>query len=407
MKKVWGILSRVGLAALLLLQVAGATEIDRLVRELVKQGVLDPASAQEILTLTEQEAKKKLAKAEVETVPKWTQVINLKGDFRYRGQWEQMQDGDPRLRHRLRYHLGGEAQVSPGWQVGFGLVSGGTDPRSANVTFENMFESKGIMLDYAYGTYIAPRYFTITGGKFANKLAFWKPSDLLWDGDVSVEGFTTQLTYRGWYLNSGYFILDEYKAESDPALIVIQPGIQLSLNEKYEIQTSVIGYFFSKLKGRLPAYTSETNSFNLDPVTGNITGLMYDYTNLGFSGSFGINKLFFPYVGFYTELISNTAIEDNNVGYLFGLYFGAKKVAYRKDWQIKYCYRHLEKDAWLDFLPDSDTYGGTTDIRGHELILEYGLSKNVNVALDYYHIEKILDSAEPQQLIQVDFNFKF
>ncbi|MDO9548388.1 MAG: hypothetical protein Q7J65_05440, partial [Candidatus Marinimicrobia bacterium] len=67
-----------------LLQTATAGEIDRLVRELVKKGVIDPGKAQEILTLTEQDIKKELAKAEVETVPKWSQVITLNGDFRLR-----------------------------------------------------------------------------------------------------------------------------------------------------------------------------------------------------------------------------------------------------------------------------------------------------------------------------------
>ncbi|MBN2601165.1 MAG: putative porin [Candidatus Marinimicrobia bacterium] len=401
-----GMLFRIGITILLLVQFSAATEIDRLVRELVKKGVIDPATAQELLTLTEQDVKKSLAMGEVETVPKWTQVISMKGDFRYRTQWEQKEDGDPRLRNRLRYRLGGQAQVSPGWQVGFGLATGGTDPRSTNATLENMFETKGIMLDYAYGTYIAPRYLTVTAGKFANKLALWKSSDLLWDSDISVEGISTQLAYRDIYLNSGYLILDEYKAQADPAMTYIQPGIAMTLHERYDIKGSLIAYSFNNLLGEMPDHSSKTNSFTID-TSGNPIGLKYKYKNLGFSGSFGINNLIFPYVGVYTELIKNIELDEDNTGYLFGLYFGAKKVAYRKDWQLKYCYRYLEKDAWLDFLPDSDTYGGATDIKGHELIFEYGLSKNVSASIDYYKISGILDSTKPQQLMQMDFNFKF
>ncbi len=130
-----------------LLQTAAAGEIDRLVRELVKQGVINPGKAQEILTLTEQDIKKELAKAEVETVPKWSQVISLKGDFRARNQWEEKENSDPRIRQRIRFRLKGEAQVAQGFRVGFGLATGGNDPRSTNQTLENMFETKGVQLD--------------------------------------------------------------------------------------------------------------------------------------------------------------------------------------------------------------------------------------------------------------------
>ena len=80
-------------------------------------------------------------------------------------------------------------------------------------------------------------------------------------------------------------------------------------------------------------------------------------------------------------------------------------------WRVKYNYRHLEKDAWPDFLPDSDFYDGATNAEGHEFEFCLGLVKNVWFELDYYHAMKIDYDAgktdEPQNVVQCDFNFKF
>lgn len=390
-----------------LLQTATAGEIDRLVRELVKKGVIDPGKAQEILTLTEQDIKKELAKAEVETVPKWSQVISLKGDFRARNQWEEKENSDPRIRQRIRFRLKGEAQVAQGFQVGFGLATGGNDPRSTNQTLENVFKTKGMMLDYAYGMYTAPKYLTLIGGKFANKLSIWKPTDLLWDSDITLEGGAAMLKYKTLYLNCGVYVLDEKKTDDNPKLFVFQPRYKTVINEKIDLQAAFSYYKFDGLKGLVPDHTKLTNSSVIDIATGKATGqLIYDYTPLGFSANLGVKNLVFPYVTVFMEYYQNPDPSYDNSAYIFGLLLGAKKVKSKKQWQFKYLYRHLEKDACPDFLPDSDSYGGSTGIQGHELILNYGLSKNVYLTLDYYNIENIA-SKNSQHLFQTDLNFKF
>ena len=388
-------------------QTASAGEIDRLVRELVKKGVIDPGKAQEILTITEQDIKKELAKAEVKTVPKWSQVITLNGDFRLRNQWEEKDGSDPRVRQRIRFRLKGEAQVAQGFRVGFGLATGGNDPRSTNQTLENMFETKGVQLDHAYGMYTAPKCLTLIGGKFANKLSIWKPTDLLWDSDITLEGGAAMLKHKTFYLNCGVYVLDEKKSDGDPKLFVFQPGYKTAIGEKIDLQAAFSHYKFDGLKGLAPDHTKLTNSSVIDTATGKVTGqLIYDYTPLGFSANLGVKNLVFPYVAVFTEYYQNPDPSDDNSAYTFGFSFGAKKVKSKKQWQVKYLYRHLEKDAWPDFLPDSDSYGGCTAIRGHELILNYGLSKNVYLALDYYNIEDIA-SKNSLHLFQTDLNFKF
>lgn len=86
---------------------------------------------------------------------------------------------------------------------------------------------------------------------------------------------------------------------------------------------------------------------------------------------------------------------------------GDKKVSGPGQWQIKGAYRSLGRDAWLDAFPDSDFYGGATDVKGYEGIFEYGLNKNVSFGLDYYRSKRIVAVKAPESVLQTDINFKF
>ncbi len=139
--------------------------------------------------------------------------------------------------------------------------------------------------------------------------------------------------------------------------------------------------------------------------------MIYNYTSLDAAAEVGIDKLPgpIPLVTVFAEIISSDA-DNNNVGWIAGLRFGhyVKKFG---DWQLRYNYRHLERDAWLDFLPDSDFYGGKTNAKGHNARLNFGLAKNVLFGLEYYYSEKIDYSpgatSEPENVLQVDLYLKF
>jgi hypothetical protein len=113
-----------------------------------------------------------------------------------------------------------------------------------------------------------------------------------------------------------------------------------------------------------------------------------------------------PYLGVFGEFVYNPDPEKGNTGWLLGGKFGVEKVQEKGHWQLTYMYRRLGRDAVLDCLPDSDFFGGATDVRGHEGIFEYGICKNVSVSLDYYN-SKQLHGAEIENLLQLDWNLKF
>ena len=98
---------------------------------------------------------------------------------------------------------------------------------------------------------------------------------------------------------------------------------------------------------------------------------------------------------------------DDETGWAAGARIGDKKVVSKGQWQLKYLYVNLGRDAFVDFTPDSDRYGGKTDVKSHEGILEYGLNKNVSLALDYYQSKRIKAVDNTEHIIQADLNFKF
>ncbi len=83
-----------------------------------------------------------------------------------------------------------------------------------------------------------------------------------------------------------------------------------------------------------------------------------------------------------------------------------KKVKKKGGWLFKYMFRRLERDAWLDVFPDSDSFGGKTDVQGHELVLEYGLTDGVVLGLDYYRMKRISHD-DDQNVLQIDLNFDY
>lgn len=404
----------IGLILLLLVAISQiwAGELDLLVQELVAKGIIDPGRAQEILTLTEEEMRKELAKGQVATLPSWIQKLGIKGDFRFRNQWEKF-DGDSlaRTRQRIRFRLSGEADIAQGFKVGFGLASGGTDPRSTNQTLENSFETKTIMLDYAYGEYNFPRYVTILGGKFYNDRAIWAPTDYMWDTDITLEGIAGLVKTKRFFINSGLYVLDEMGKvknviKDNPRLFVLQPGIALAREGLYRFKTALTYYNFNKTRNMSFDHAKWSNSYY---KVGSTKYLANGYNNLSVAVDAGIFDKIFPYIGIFGEYNTNVQAKADtaNKGMALGAVVGSVKVSDRGNWQVKYQYRKLEKDAWLDFLPDSDTYSGKTDIKGHELILQYCLTKNVVIGLDYYIIENLRGTIVPETLWQMDIQFKF
>ena len=398
---------------------AGTTQVDSLVEKLVEKGILTRNEG--IKLKGEIAADEKIFREAglKQSLPKWVQSIKLKGDFRLRYQKEKKNlTTENRNRGRIRYRLGIEAEVTDQVTIYAGLASGGDDPRSTNQTFENSFDTGDIRLDYAAVEYAPMEGVQFIGGKFKTGEYLWKTTDLLWDGDINPEGGSMHLTRKlsdkvSGFLNAGVWILEENGTadRSDPFLHYVQLGFGWKDGD-YDFKLAGVKYGFNAIKGTCPPFTGGTNT----GVTsaGGCTGkLAYDYNPAGASVEFGIKEPFglemIERLAFFGDYINNKeAHVREHAGWSAGAKFGDKKVDNRGKWQVKYIFAWLEKDAFPDFLPDSDRYGGKTNVRGHEAVFKVGLAKNVLFGIDYYNTDLIRSTTKNQErLIQGDLEVKF
>lgn len=361
--------------------------------------------------LTEEEAKE-LSKE----CSSWIKNIKFYGDLRlrYENQETDTTTGSittnaKRERARMRFRLGTKAKINDNLKVKAGLATGSSDPRSTNQSFDNNFSSKGINLDYAYLKYKANDYTKLVAGKTKLKEALWTPSDLLWDSDVNPEGAALNLKCKktGLWLNTGYFVLEEISSGADPSMVFVQPGIKTEIDEVV-LKASFNYYATNSVEGLNYSNITSGGSTNTQAADGSF---MYDYDCWGFSAEAGLNiedLEIADYTAIFADYIQNPDPNEEEQGYMFGVKFGNKKVKKKDSWVAKALYRRIEKDAWLDFLGDSDVIGGITDAKGFEFILKYAVCDNVILALDYYNSETIKAASKREQdLIQLDCILKF
>lgn len=404
-----------------------AGEIDILVRKLVDKGILTYGEAQQILTETKEEVRREVAQGTSSTLPAWIQNIKLKGDLRLRYQWDEKQgtnpvNGQDQHRGRIRFRLGAEAKVNDKLKALFGLATGGSDPRSTNETLDNTFETPDIRLDYAMAEWYAAPWATVKVGKL-NSVAkqLMVTTDMLWDTDINPEGLSLQFSRDiaaienlNLFFNTGLWILDEYSNNTDdPFMYYFQPGFQYSfLENNLKLKMACASYFFTNVQGQSLDHSASTNS-----TTGSPARLMYDFSpTISPSLELGIKKPLLisnipgvDYAAIFAEGVHNPDPADDHSGWSAGMKLGAEKVSDWGQWQLRYLFKRLERDSWLDTFPDSDAHGGRTDIKGHEVILEYGLGKNTSIGFDWYQIDRIkpTSSGDRSNVFQIDWMMKF
>lgn len=395
-----------------------AGEVDVLVNKLVEKNILTKSEANVILQEMKQEGdkeKEEIKNAAADAVkdkvnlPDWVGKTKIKGDVRVRYQTQDTDndDRDSRNRGRMRVRLGLETEVNDKWTAGIGMASGSDDPRSNNQTFDDVFDTKGWNLDYAYASYSPNETLSITAGKMKNP--FYTTKDLIWDSDINPEGVALVLNRKlsdnvKFFGTATYMFIEEYSgSKDDPSLMAFQPGIDWKISDSVSLKFAGAYYLFNNVEGSdLSVHTAGTNSTD---ESGN---WVYDYNSLALDAELGVTlDTVIPYIAFFGEYVASDA-DTNDTGWLAGIKFGDKKVKDRGDWQFKYNYRKLEQDAWLDFWPDSDFYDGETGVKGSEFEFVVGLSKNVTFGLDYYSTKAIdRNIGEDESLLQADLIVKF
>ncbi|PIQ37541.1 MAG: hypothetical protein COW59_06650 [Lysobacterales bacterium CG17_big_fil_post_rev_8_21_14_2_50_64_11] len=336
----------------------------------------------------------------------WAGKIKLTGDMRNRYERIANDGQQDRSRARLRYRLGIIANPAEQIEVGAGLASGSADPRSSNQTFSDAFSSKNISLHYAYTQVSAPLAagnLKAIAGKFRVGDYLWMTNDVLWDSDVTPEGLSLDYAINSGlgttFVNAGVWVLGEFGTTSnDPYIRYGQIGQKVGADNLFATVAATY-YNFSNIR---PGVSGGLRGGNIGTFSAG-SNTDYRFDAVAFDAELGSKHLFGgDWAGsVFGNVINNTDTNSRqDKGYSLGAKLGKGALGF------KYIYANLDANGFPDIFPDSDRFGGATDMRSHELEVQYKIHKNVTVGLDYYHNER-KSLGTKQDLLQTDISVTF
>ncbi len=406
------------------------TTVDALIEKLVDKGILTADEADLLKGRIVYDSKVIQEANMKRDIPEWVQNSKFSGDMRVRFQDQKRKNGSVNnSQGRIRARLNFETKLTDKAKVVFGIATNGgaNNARSNNLTFSGdtsteaankPFAKTNVVLNKAYGAYTFNPNVSFMAGKMDNPI--WEPMEFLWDGDITPEGGSLRLDKKindnfGVWATGNSFVLNNFSAStSDPFMWVVQTGLNAKAGEKLD----------AKLVGTYQGYANIKSGFT-GSRTNNTAGsagigansLLYDYTapmgavDVGINDPFGEllpSRIYIPRVGVFGQYTQNPSPDTDNKAFMAGVYMGNSKVSGFGTWKATAAFKKIEKDAWLDILPDSDFYSGNTGVKGFESIFEFGLAKNMTFVFDYYQARRIkVANKAPEHLFQADINWKF
>lgn len=380
-----------------------------------------------------------------------------------------------RQRFRERLRLAIDAKVTDNLQAGIRLATGNQpDPVSTNQTLGNTGSQYQFNLDRAFLKYDAVnddgfKWLTLTGGRIANPWyvgggEFTGGSELVWDTDLSFEGFAATARHslgssstqpnkydnsRSVFATVGAFPLQETELSShDKWLFGGQLGLNWGFNNQDALKTSIAYYDYRNIQARpntnnprtcdtnnpgnnlsAPQFMQFGNSVATicDEGTSNnpgtfpgLYGLATDYNIINANISYDL-AAFAPYhvifgadyaknIGFdksATQNLTGRVIEDKTNAWQVRIDFGWPKVERASQWNVFALYKYVERDAVLDAYNDSDFHLGGTNAKGWVIGGNYGLMKNLWFTGRWLSTDVITGPKYGIDTLQLDLNAKF
>jgi len=436
-----------------------SSSVDALIQKLEDKGILtdqDAAQLKDEIGANEKNSQESTFKT---LLPDWLNNMKVSGDFRLRDQLQvrkvPLTSGGghnfDRNRGRMRVRLNFEDQVNDKLKVIVGIATdgeGGTFPgndRSNNITFggnagsEGTFNKSSLVLNKAYAVYTPASWATLMGGQMDNPI--WEPASLLWDPDITPIGGVVQLQKRvndlvTPFSTNAMFILKDNSpstttTKTDPYMFVTQEGIKGNLTDKVYYKAAASYYNLSN-----PTHLFLDNGTDLSGATtiggntifpGTTSKYLYDFELVGGDIELGMNDplgemldnlpvpVYVAQAGVFGSYYQNIeAPSGDNTSWEAGAYVGNSALNGWGTWKLQSYYKVLERDSWVDALPDDDFYSGDTDTAGWRNQLDIGLAKNAWFSLTYFrtHVYKTYGTTTfsqkaPEDLFQMDLNMKF
>ena len=363
------------------------------------------------VTKPEQQAQTEVTKPEPPKAEAWYEKTNFNGDFRYRHEMISEPGKTLQNKERIRARYGIKADPLDYLTAVFQLATNYNDPVSTNQTLGDGFSGKAVRIDLAYfdwhPNYCYLKGLHLFGGKMKNP--FYDPgkSQLIWDSDLNPEGLA--LSYNKDIMKdlnlfgafSGFYLL-ERATRSDSWLLGLQGGFKYKIIDDKLYLKSAIGYFdLTSIKGYPTIYDITKSYGNTVDASKNYA---FNYREFEFAGEVGGKVWKYP-VSAFGDFVKNTAAGVvNDLGWLAGFSIG--EAVEPLTWALRYDYRKLESDAVLGVFPYSDSFGGGTNGKGHQIVAEMAVAKNVKLGVTYLYDKKGVSGGTKYQRAMFDFSFK-
>ena len=402
-------------------------------------------------------------------LPTWIDRIQWEGDLRLRYERDLFPEGnetpinldlqgtnitnttEDRERWRVRARLGAKLNINDNVKGGIRIVTGGiNDPVSPNQTLGNTGSKYSFSLDRAYLTYQMLDWFSFAGGQITNP---WVSSDLVWDSDMSFDGFAANLKPRlsenlKGFATAGAFAIQEVEGSDTVIakgkwLYGAQTGLVWESSSRTSLMLGLGYYDFKNVQGvandfgfrnndkTAPQFRQkgntlyDINSANAGTLLGReILGLASQFRLVNFNASLDVEAFSPVHVVLVGDYVKNVGFNmdevagknpintiGGNIGWMAKLQIGMPQTLKRHDWNVHGIYKHLETNAVLDAFTDSDFRLGGTNAKGWIVGGNYGLDKNTWLSLRWLSADEIETSPGFLPLsidvLQLDLNAKF
>ena len=400
------------------------------------------------------------------------QAINQAGGFTDAGLDAFQNTTDDNHRFRERFRLGITADVVEGVTAGVRLSTGDIrEPVSTNQTLGRTGGRYEFGVDRAYLEYDGKdsagfNWLTLAGGRIKNPFfvgggEFSSGSELVWDTDLSFEGFYATGRYnlgntnnlgdgaRVLYATAGGFPLQEAPfSNNDKWLLGGQIGLDWGFENKDNLKVGVAYYDYQKIRAdqnSTPSGTCDLNTRENDASMpefmqyGNtlaticregspsnpgafpgMLGLAADYSIVNVTARYDmaffdpINLIlsvdYAENVGFdaaKTAALHGVPVDANTSAWQLRADVGWLKLDRKGNWSTFVAYKSIGRDAVMDAFNDSDFHLGGTNAKGWILGANYTLMNNVWLTSRWLTTDVIDGPTWGVDVFQFDVNTKF
>lgn len=344
----------------------------------------------------------------------WTDSLKFGGDVRARYQSTAEETKDTRDRGRFRARLTLDGKVNDDVSAGIRLVTNvGGNPISDVTDMGSSFDDKVARFDRVFLRWVPVEDLTLAFGKIAQP---WiSVADLVYSVDVNPEGASANYALKGdafdLLFQGGAFLPQERSSDEETMLYSGQAAVRIPTGKKDYVVAGGSLFLYDGIKGYAPLY-DPTKSFGNTTVKTTVIVDGEPTEELSYATDFTVVEGFvearfdvgMPLV-MGAQYAINTEADAYDTAYLGTVQLG--EVGDKNTWAFGYQYRYLEKDSVLGVFAESTDFGSGTDVKGHIPFVQYGISKNFDVKVQYAMGQKGLDNGNDIETFKIDLNAKF